>query len=754
MILMTTVLVSNTVSAWTPVPGRIMTEWADQVDPDNVLPEYPRPQLVREQWVNLNGLWDYSVTGLSDPQPDEYEGRILVPFCIESALSGVKRKFTRDDRLWYSRTFASPKLAKGERLILNFGAVDWESTIYVNGKDVGSHRGGYDAFSFDITDALKDGENTLVVSVLDDTSRAHGKQRVASFDDPKFIFYTATSGIWQTVWLETVPAKYIESLQITPDVDNGTVSVTVNASSGGKGLPPSRGSTAKVTVMDGRRTVSSASGTAGEAIVIKVPDAKLWSPDSPFLYDLEIALGDDKVKSYFGMRKISMAKDEKGKLRPMLNNKPVFMAGPLDQGYWPDGIYTAPTDEALKYDLEITKKFGFNSTRKHVKIESARWFYWCDKLGILVWQDMPSFGGGKDARGFRDGVPISRERADQFEVELMEMVGQFYNHPSVVMWVIFNESWGQYDTPRLTEMVREADPTRLINSASGWFLPKDCGDVVDRHKYKSAGSIPPEDKRIGTLGEFGGLGYVVPGHLWIAGQTVSSVYGTCTDQRHYENLYLDLWREVAVADKEAGTSAAIYTQLTDVEAEVNGLMTYDRKVIKSDIDLFAKAASTYEFPENPTVKMLIPTSEDKPQEYLYTMEKPSGDWYQPSADRSSWQKGMGVIGFKVHRNPAIEIATEWKSPNVWIAREFDLPDFPLKRPVARIAYDDDATVYINGIKALDLNKGNNMRYENIPLPANAAAALKAKGNVIAVSVKNKKESQYIDIGIGEESIEW
>ncbi|MDP6119312.1 MAG: sulfatase-like hydrolase/transferase [Planctomycetota bacterium] len=742
---------------WKPVSDRIMTQWADDVDPDNVLPEYPRPQLVRSNWVNLNGLWDYSVTPKDASQPIEFEGQILVPFCIESALSGVKRKFTRDDRLWYSRSFTAPPLTSGERLRLNFGAVDYETAVLVNGQEVGTQVGGYDAFSFDITDALKPGENTLVVSVTDDQSGPKGKQKVGAFDNPRFIFYTATSGIWQTVWLEKVPASHIGSLKITPDIDKGTVAVTVKASSG----------TAQVSVKDGGKTISSASGEAGEPIVLEVPDAKLWSPESPFLYDLEIELGEDRVSSYFGMRKISMGKDEKGHLRPLLNNKPIFMAGPLDQGYWPDGIYTAPTDEALKFDLEMTKKFGFNTTRKHVKIEPARWFYWCDKLGLLVWQDMPNGSAGKDARGFQDGVPRSKELAGQFELEMREMIREHYNHPSVIMWVIFNEAWGQYDTPRLTEMARKEDPTRLINSGSGWFLPKDCGDVVDRHKYKGTVPVAPEEKRIGTLGEFGGFGLVAADNQWVKGQTESSVYGTCTDQRDFENLYLNAWRKVDEHDRMDGTSAAIYTQLTDVETEVNGLMSYDRKVIKADVELFARAAAQRKFPKQPTIEMLVPTSQETPQEWRYTDKQPAEGWNQPGADLSAWKKGKGVFGHKFHRNGSIKIGTEWKSLDLWVVRTFELPEGSLKRPVLRIAYDDNATVYLNGIEALSVKKGNNRSYQDIPLPAHAARALKPGTNTLAIHVDNRKSlntrqpdvekragSQFIDAGIGEESMEW
>ncbi len=748
-LLLNTLLATDATCQWKPVPGRIMTEWAEKVDPNRPLPEYPRPQLVRDHWVNLNGLWDYAVAGVNDPQPAEFEGKILVPFCIESALSGVKRKFTRDDRLWYSRSFTAPALAEGERLRLNFGAVDYEATVAINGKQVGTHKGGYDAFSFDITDVIEPGENTLVVSVLDAQNGPRGKQSANAFDNPRFIFYTATSGIWQTVWLEKVPAKHISSLKITADIDQGTVSVNVAAKEG----------SAIVTVKDGGKAISNAQGKAGEAIILDVPNAKLWSPESPFLYDLEIKLGDDTVKSYFGMRKISIGKDGAGRLRPMLNNRPVFMAGPLDQGYWPDGIYTAPTDEALKFDLVMTKKFGFNSTRKHVKIEPARWFYWCDKLGLLVWQDMPNGSAGKDARGFQDGVPRTKESADQFELEIREMIREHYNHPSIVMWVIFNEAWGQYDTPRLTEMARREDPTRLLNSASGWFLPPDCGDVIDRHKYKGAVPVAPDERRIGTLGEFGGLGLVVPGHLWVADQTESSVYGTCVDARQYEKKYLDLWRIVDRVDRESGTSAAIYTQLTDVETEVNGLLTYDRKVVKANLGLFAKAAATRQFPEAPSTQMLLPTSREAAQEWRYTEQKPADGWNQPGADLSSWKKGPGVFGHKFHRNGSIQIRTEWTSDDLWIVRTFKLTEpQKLKRPVLRIAHDDTATVYINRLKAFELRGGNNGPYKDYPLRPEIVASLKDGDNTIAIHVAkhrtNEKVSQFIDAGIGEESIEW
>lgn len=732
---------------WKPVRGHIMTEWAEKVDPNNVLPEYPRPQLVRDNWVNLNGLWDYAVTKKADAQPAKFEGKILVPFCIESALSGVKRKITANDRLWYSREFAAPVLAEKERLLLNFGSVDYEATVYINGKQFDTHRGGYDAFSFDITDALKPGANTLVVSVLDATGEGpHGKQSVAAFDKPSGIFYTATSGIWQSVWLEKVPVNYISGLKLTPDIDHESLTVVVSGNEG----------EAQVSVLDNGKEVTSQKGKAGEPIVLKIPNAKLWSPETPFLYDLAITLDRDSVKSYFGMRKISKGKDEKGVLRPMLNNKVVFMAGPLDQGFWPDGIYTAPTDEALKFDIEMTKKFGFNMTRKHIKVEPARWYYWTDKLGLLVWQDMPSGPAGKDGNSIRDGVPKSKELADQHELELKWMIEQHFNCPSIVMWVVFNEGWGQYDTPRVTQVAKDLDSTRIIDSASGW-ADTGSGDVLDKHHYQTPAHTGPSGDRIGVCGEFGGLGYVVPGHLWVPEQKESSVYVTCVDQKDYEKQFLALWKEAFDADTKNGTSAAVYTEITDIEMEVNGLMTYDRKVIKANPELFAKAIGKREFPSAPTVTMLVPTSEKTPQEWSWTFEKPADDWFKPEANRSNWKKAAGVFGFREGKG-GMAMNTEWHSPDIWIARTFTLPAEKLRRPVLRIAYARNATIYLNGFKALDLKRGYMMQYSVVPLSPEAAASLKSGVNTIAIhaekSPKEKPENQFIDVGLGDETITW
>ena len=735
---------------WKPVPGHIMTEWAEKVDPKTPLPEYPRPQLVRDNWVNLNGLWDYAVTPKDAPQPAKFDGKILVPFCIESALSGVKRKFTDKDRLWYSREFTAPALTKSERLLLNFGAVDYDTTVVLNGKQIGTHKGGYDAFSFDITDNLKPGSNTLVVSVLDSTGDGpKGKQRVASFDKPEGIMYTATSGIWQTVWLEKVPENFISSLKITPDIDQGTLTVVVNGKEGN----------AKVTVLDSGKEIASQTGKAGEPIALKIPDAKLWSPDSPFLYDLNVTLGSDSVTSYAGMRKISKGKDEKGVLRPMLNNKLIYMAGPLDQGYWPDGIYTAPTDDALKYDIEMTRKFGFNMTRKHIKVEPARWYYWADKLGLLIWQDMPSGVAGTKEKGKGandDGIAKSKALSDQHELELTRMIEQHYNVPSIIMWVIFNEGWGQYDTPRVTQIAKDLDSTRLINSASGW-ADTGSGDVADRHHYQSPAAVKPDANRIGVCGEFGGLGYVIPGHVWVPTQTESSVYITCVDQKDFEKQYLALWKEAFDSDVKNGTSAGVYTEITDIEKEVNGLMTYDRK-IKANVDLLAKAIGKREFPADPTISMLIPTSEKEPQEWSYTFDKPADDWFKPGADLSKWEKGLGAFGFKEGQGGGVKMNTEWHTADLWMVRKVELPAGKLKRPVLRAAYAEGAEVYINGVKAVELKRGYMIQYCLIPLSTEAAALLKPGENTIAIHAQKapgkKPDNQFIDVGIGDETIPW
>ncbi|MCS7089736.1 MAG: DUF4965 domain-containing protein [Verrucomicrobiota bacterium] len=568
-----------------------MTRWAKEISPENVLPEYPRPQMVRKEWLNLNGLWEYAVTHREDPRPAGWEGQILVPFPIESALSGVMRQLHETNRLWYRRTFTLPRPWSGQRILLHFGAVDWETVVWVNGREIGQHRGGYDAFSFDITDALRpEGEQELVVAVWDPTdagSQPRGKQ----VRNPHGIWYTPSSGIWQTVWLEPVPQTYLEHIRLTPDVDKQTIRIEAICRN------PVEGWELQAEIRAAGRLIQTLSaavpaGTNRGLVQLEafVPSARLWSPDDPFLYDLHLTLRQkgrvgDRLQSYFGMRKIAVSRDPLGIPRLFLNNQPVFQFGLLDQGFWPDGLYTAPTDEALRYDIEMTKKLGFNLARKHVKVEPARWYYWCDRLGLLVWQDMPS---GDRYIGPNDpDIHRSPESAGQFERELRAIIENLYNHPSIVMWVPFNEGWGQYDTCRIVELIKQWDPTRLVNNASGW-ADRNCGDVRDVHIYPGPGTAPVESRRALVLGEFGGLGLPIRGHTWQEERNWG--YRNYRTREELTEAYLDLLRRLHPLTGEDGLAAAVYTQTTDVEVEVNGLMTYDRAVVKMDPDLIAAAA--------------------------------------------------------------------------------------------------------------------------------------------------------------------
>ena len=564
---------------WQPAAGPLKTRWAKDVTPDHVLPEYPRPQMVRKDWLNLNGLWDIKLG-------DGTESKILVPFAIESALSGVMKHV---DRVTYRRSFEIPKGWSGQQVLLHFGAVDWECKVTLNGKELGVHRGGYDAFSYNITDALKpEGTQEITVEVFDPTDlggQPRGKQKLK----PGSIMYTATTGIWQTVWLEPVAPTHIESLKIIPDVDQGCVRIKVAAFAG----KDDGNLQASVEVFDGPTKIGEARGWAAEELVVKIPGAKLWSPETPFLYDLKITSSGqrkspqvDSVTSYFGMRKIALGKDNKGVTRMMLNGKPVFQVGPLDQGFWPDGIYTAPTDEALRFDIAETKRLGFNTTRKHVKVEPDRWYYWCDKLGLLVWQDMPCGNSYTDKP-----QPIDKP---QFKSELVNMVKNLWNHPSIIMWVVFNENQGQHDTEALVAEVKALDPSRLVNNASG-NDDKNCGDVIDKHTYPGPESPKPEDNRAAVLGEFGGLGLPVDGHTWT--KKTWGYEGTKNIKdltSAYEKLLGKAWE----LNSTAGLSAVIYTQFTDVETECNGLLTYDREINKV-VPERAAAANSGKLPKNP-----------------------------------------------------------------------------------------------------------------------------------------------------------
>ncbi|GHF78654.1 PA14 domain-containing protein [Streptomyces thermodiastaticus] len=546
----------------------LRTKWAGQVGPDNALPEYPRPQLTRTQWQNLNGRWQFAAAeaGEQPPVGKNLPERILVPYPVESQLSGIER---HEDRMWYRRTFAVPadwRIGHGKRLQLNFGAVDWKAEVYVNGTKVAEHQGGYDKFSADITDALKPGRTQeLIVGVYDPTDAADGenpplgKQRL----DPSGIWYTPTSGIWQTVWMEQVAPDHVGSLKLVPDVAHGTLSIEVQGVR--DGVPVT------ATAYDGKRKAAMVRGRTGGPLTLTIRDPHLWSPDDPFLYTLKVRVGADEVGSYFGMRSVAV-ENVNGVPRTLLNGKPVFMMATLDQGFWPDGLYTAPTDEALAYDLKVHKQLGFNAVRKHIKIEPDRWFYWADRLGLLVWQDIPSMTAGV--------TPSGAARAE-FEREMKEIIDEHISSPSVVMWVTFNEGWGQYDEARIAQQAKSWDPSRLVNGMSGINLGNDggAGDIIDEHGYPSPALPPnPDGKRALVSGEYGGLGLAVPGHAWSVQQSYVDV-----DPATYTDDYLAKLDEVRALVCR-GSNGAVYTQISDVEGELNGLLTYDRAVLKPDVD--------------------------------------------------------------------------------------------------------------------------------------------------------------------------
>lgn len=585
----------------------LKTRWADEAMCDLPLPEYPRPQMVRENWLNLNGMFDFAITDDDEEWCDEYEDKIRVPFAVESCLSGVCKRVDDDELLWYRKKITLPESFKGKRTLLHFGAVDWECKVYINKKEVGGHTGGYCPFSIDITDALTDGENELVVRVYDPTDEGwqnRGKQASESHG----FWYTSTSGIWQTVWMEAVSENYIAAYKATPDIDTGVIAIKTDVV--GKG-------DLKIKIYDGEAVIAEKEISKDDKIA--VPDMKLWSPESPFLYDfvLELSAGgevSDSIKGYFGMRKYSIGEHE-GYNRLFLNNEPYFQKGLLDQGYWSDGGMTPPTDEAMIYDIEKMKDLGFNMLRKHIKVEPARWYYHCDRLGMLVWQDMVS--GGKALNVFHAGVlpnvygvlnPIinltkkdnaykifNRDRIEwrlQFEEELFEMIDCLYNYTSICCWVPFNEGWGQFDAKRIGDAVKEADPSRFVDHASGWYDQKGC-DFRSMHKYILPVILPKYDGRPIVLSEYGGYSQKIRGHVW--NWEKSFGYQMYANKVALTNAYKNLHEKQIIPNIKKGLSATVYTQVSDVEFEVNGILSYDRELVKIDEDVIRElnAKMTY-----------------------------------------------------------------------------------------------------------------------------------------------------------------
>ena len=566
---------------YAPAGDKIRTPWAEQIDVNNVWKEYPRPIMERTAWKNLNGLWSYAVKPKGEAQPTKWDGEILVPFCIESSLSGVGKTLGDKNELWYNRTFTVPAQWKKQNVLLHFGAVDWKADVWVNDVKVGSHTGGYVPFSFDITQALKAGENTLTVRVWDPTDRGY-QPRGKQVCNPDGIWYTPVSGIWQTVWLEPVAPMHIENLRILPNVDANTVTVTVQKSVECPAMM------AEVKVLDGGKLVATARGINNEPVEVRMPaDVKLWSPDSPFLYDLEVTIYKDgkpvdSVKSYAAMRKISTKRDDNGIVRMQLNNKDLFQFGPLDQGWWPDGLYTAPSYEAMIFDIDKTKEWGFNMIRKHIKVEPAAWYTYCDRKGIIVWQDMPSGDRNPEwqMHQYFTGTELKRSAESEacYRKEWKEIMDFLYSYPCICTWVPFNEAWGQFKTPEIAEWTKQYDPSRLVNPASGGNFYH-CGDIVDLHNYPGPRMYLYDGERANVLGEYGGIGLALEGHLWQPDRNWG--YVQFKNSKEVTDEYVKFGNELLKYIKQ-GFTAAVYTQTTDVEIEVNGVMTYDRKVMKMD----------------------------------------------------------------------------------------------------------------------------------------------------------------------------
>lgn len=759
---------------WQPVKGPLMTRWSQEVSPANALPEYPRPQMVRPDWQNLNGLWDYAVTAKAVEQPPvAYEGRILVPFGFESALSGVMKRLDPAQRLWYRRTFTVPKAWAGRRVLLHFGAVDWEAQVRVNGHDLGSHRGGYDSFMFDITRVLKaDGPQELIVSVWDpsDTQwQLRGKQTLR----PAGCAYTACSGIWQTVWIEPAPVTAIERLEMAPDLDAGVLRLTVI------GRVANEAMTLEAVASEGQAAVGSQSGPAGADLTpavrknkvdfyrgsgmwfstelrLPIKNARPWTPDEPFLYDLSVQLKGkdgavvDTVRSYFAMRKIAIGRDDKGNTRLLLNGKPVLLPGALDQGYWPDGIYTAPTDEALRFDIEAAKKLGLVAVRKHVKTEPERWYYWTDKLGLLVLQDMPS---GNQGDPFTD-LPRSPEAAAQCEREMRTLIRQLANHPSIFAWAIFNEGWGQHDTLRYARWAKELDPSRLVDEASG-FPWHGGGDILDGH-----GGVPPKaPDRISITSENGGYGLAVPGHCWSATTWSGCTYDPKTAgdtsgavevllgklpplddasgawmTRRVRGLFRALWANTDTT----GQTGDFYCQLVDVETECNGLLSYDRAVYKVNADAVRAACRGETLAKN-TVD-LVPCVLTKPTTWRYTTTKPADAWADAAFDDAAWKEGESGFGEGI-----TGVRTRWSGPDIWLRKEFTLSAKPAS-PILRLFHDEDVEVYINGVLACR-SGGFLTAYDDFDLAPKAVEAFKTGKNVIAVHCLQTAGGQFIDVGL-------
>jgi hypothetical protein len=736
---------------WKPVPGNIMTQWAASVTPVNVWKEYPRPQLVRKEWMNLNGLWDFTVTlGYNTGPAQRFNRKILVPFCVESALSGIKEPITGFQEMKYRRFFTVPEGWKGMRLILHFDAVDYQSKLWIDGKYAGEHKGGYDAFQYDITDYLNASDNHEINMVIWDPSNTGtqpvGKQTLQGLSRGR---YTPTSGIWQTVWMEPVNEVSIKNLKIIPDIDKGVVTVQAGLKGSGKNYQ------LKIAASDNGKQVATVTGAAESIITLSVPDAKLWSPDSPFLYDMKVTLlnGDrieDEVNSYFGMRKASIERASDGMMHVNLNNKRIFQLGPLDQGYWPDGILTPPSDDALKFDVEYLKKIGCNMDRIHIKVQPDRFYYYCDKMGILVWQDMIS-----------PWSQISRADvggAKAWEAEWETIIDQLISHPSIIQWTVFNEGWVQYDTERLTEWTKKKDPSRIVSNASGWF-DRNVGDIRDFHDYTlypSIAWVPQYYPRAMVLGEGGGIDLPLNGNLWNPELVMPDKIDragdlnreTTNSKEAFEERY-KVWIDNLVLLQNYGLDAVVYTQISDVENEVNGWLTYDRKVSKIPVEKLAQIHSEL-FKQPQQAKVILPLSAVKPQQWQYSLTEPSKDWFKNNSGK--WNSGNGPFGKGELYAPAVH--TTWGEKALYLKKDFSLSSVP--KALSVVNYNTGISdIYINGEFALQLvnleRNDTELKVSEVLLPEKAMKLLKQGSNTIAIHMEynpaDNNRVQHFDFGL-------
>jgi hypothetical protein len=751
LVLSATLIADETPSAWKPVEGRIMTKWAREVTPANAWDEYPRPELQRANWTRLNGLWNYAILAkdaTKPSKPTEWAGKILVPYAPESALSGVGKLVEPDQSLWYQRNFTTTKTT-GKRTLIHFEAVDYDATVWLNDTELGRHVGGHTPFFYDATAALKEGENQLTLRVFDATqaNQLNGKQHLK----PEGIWYTRVSGIWQSVWMEEVNDRAITDLDFTHDVKAGTVTVHA-ALSGTVGA-----GSEKLRVSASLKGAAVGSSEGSGDVTVKIASRQLWSPESPTVYDLKVELLNaegkimDSVTSYTALRELGKMQDKNGAWRFTLNGKSIFHWGPLDQGWWPDGLLTPPSDEAMLFDIEYLKSAGFNMIRKHIKIEPRRYYYHCARLGMMMWQDQVSMGPGPGAVNTKwtrlAANPVDGTWPDaahqQYLTEYSRMIAHLKDQPCVVVWCPFNEAWGQHRTMEVGKIAVAADPTRPINIASGGnFWP--VGDIADEHAYPDP-AFPLGDKRfdsyVKVVGEFGGHGWPVKGHLWDATKENWGYGGLPKSLDEWKQRYTNSIN-ILCGLRRQGISAGVYTQTTDVEGEINGLLTYDRmekvpaswlKVLHDKLLATADAA---------IFTPLLATSEAAAQTWHYTTEPPAKGWETAAFDHSAWKAAPAPFGTRA------KAVTKWTTPDIWLRRDFELAQAPSGQVILRIFHDEDAIVFLNGIEIASLASFNGI-YATIELSTTATAAFKQGKNTLAIHVKQTKGGQFIDAGLME-----